>query len=61
MLNFELVRAINLDRERDIERALRQHSLRVAAAGPRPVVQPTIGRNEDAPGRASPLIASRLR
>ena len=61
MLNYELVRAINLDRERDIERAVRQHLLRLAAVGPKPTVQALDRREAEAPGRTSTLIASRLR
>jgi hypothetical protein len=33
MLNYELVRAIQLERERDVERTARVRSLRAAAVG----------------------------
>jgi hypothetical protein len=61
MLNYELVRAINLDRQRDIKRAVRQHLLRMAAVGPKPTVQALERVEADAPGRASTMVASRLR
>jgi len=61
MLNYELVRAINSDRQRGIERAVRQQLLRLAAVGPKPTVQAVDRRAAEAPGRASTLVASRLR
>ncbi len=61
MLNYELARVINLDRERDIRRAVHERSLRVAAAAARPVVRPSVRHGSEEPSRASRLAASRLR
>jgi hypothetical protein len=33
MLNYELIRAVHVDRERDVKRAVRERSLRAALAG----------------------------
>jgi hypothetical protein len=61
MLNYELARVINLARQRDIERAVRERSLRMAALSSQPVVrQPARGPAEESHGTSS-LVASRLR
>ena len=61
MLNYELARAINLDRERDIRRAVHERSLRAAAPAARPIVQQPVRVHAEESGRASSLAASRSR
>jgi hypothetical protein len=61
MLNYELARVINLDRERDIRRAVQERSLRAAAVAARPVVQQPVRVRAEESGRASTLAASRSR
>jgi hypothetical protein len=58
MLNYELVRAIQLERERDVERTVRVRSLRAAAVGKEVTqerAQPTT------PARGSVVIPVRFR
>jgi hypothetical protein len=60
MLNYELVRAIQLEREREAERTVRVRSLRAAVAGKdvipdRDLAQPT------APSRGSVVVPVRFR
>jgi hypothetical protein len=61
MLSYELARAINSDRERDIRRAVQERSLRAAAIEPARVDERSVERRPDQPARASRLAASRLR
>jgi hypothetical protein len=58
MLNYELVRTINLDREREIQRAGQERSLRGALVASQAVNQPHVQRPSDEPARASRLAAS---
>lgn len=61
MLNYELARVVNLDREREIKRAVREHSLRVAATSAQSVVLQPVRRPAEESAGASTLAASRLR
>jgi hypothetical protein len=61
MLNYELARVINLDRERDMRRAVHERSLRAAAAAVQPTVELAIRDGSDQPARVSRLAVSRLR
>jgi hypothetical protein len=61
MLNYELARVINLARQRDIERAVRERSLRVAAMSSQPVVRQPVRRPAEESHGTSSLVASRLR
>ena len=61
MLNYELVRAVHADRERDLRRALRERSLRAALAAPELVAQPEARPVATESGSAPRLAASRPR
>jgi hypothetical protein len=61
MLSYELARAINSDRERDIRRAVHERWLRAAAIEPARLDEGPLERRSEAPARASRLAASRLR
>jgi len=61
MLNYELVRAVHADRERDLRRALRERSLRAALAAPELVAQPEARPMSTESGSAPRLAASRPR
>jgi hypothetical protein len=61
MLNYELMRAVNLDRERDIRRAVRERSLRAAPVAVEPVGEPPVLLALEEPRRGSRLAPSRLR
>ena len=61
MLNYELARLINLDREREIRRAVQERALRAAAAAVQPTVELAGRDGSDQPARVSRLAAFRLR
>lgn len=59
MLNYELVRTIQLEREREVERSVRARSLRAAAA--RKATQQPDANRAATPGRRSSLVPARFR
>jgi hypothetical protein len=60
MLNYELVRAIQLERERDVERAVRARSLRAAVVGKDITPEPDRVRPAT-PARGSVVVPARFR
>jgi hypothetical protein len=58
MLIYELVRVINLDREREIKRAVLERSLRAALVASQAAIQPHGRRSSDELGRAAELAVS---
>ena len=61
MLNYELVRAVQVDRERDIRRAVRERSLRAALVLQEHVEQPQARAVPTESGSAPRFAASRPR
>jgi hypothetical protein len=61
MLNYELARVINLERERDIKRTVRERSLRVEAMSARSAVQESVRRPAAESAGAASLAVSRSR
>jgi hypothetical protein len=60
MLNYELVRAIQLERERDVERTVRVRSLRAAVVGKDVTPQRDAAR-PTTPARGSIAVPARFR